>query len=462
MPFPTIGQTIAAAVPRQDARAELRGWALLALSSLAIAGVFALLLAVSRIPGIETVLSVMLGFFPKGLVIHVVFAFVVWFLTVFALLTSVVAHQLADNGRPALGWAGPAGQAMTMVAFPLLFLPSFLPDTHGFLNNYVPVIDHPMYMTGIVFLYGGVLLPVIRLLANLPGRNQPLESGQMAIACGGLIYIMAMLTLAIAAVNGWNRDPDQTYFEDLFWGSGHILSFLNTLLMLAGWQYVGRLALGRDPVDPKLFRVAMLLLSLSTVPAPIVSIAMRHSAKLPIFFTDIQYGLAAPVLFVAIGLIASLVAWKSETQGRFRDHPMLLCLVLSMAVFTVGGLFGFMVDGHDTRTPAHYHGMIAGVNLALMGLFLFVIPDLIGRRRPQKRLKLQLMMFGTGQLLACIGLFWAGGYGAPRKIAGAAQGLIPIAKIGMYLNGVGALIAVIGGIIFVWTALRYVASSSRP
>jgi hypothetical protein len=49
----------------------------------------------------------------------------------------------------------------------------------------------------------------------------------------------------------------------------------------------------------------------------------------------------------------------------------------------------------------------------------------------------------------------AGGYGAPRKTAGAAQGLedlVPI--IGLWMNGVGGLIAVIGGIMFIWTIAR--------
>ncbi len=60
-------------------------------------------------------------------------------------------------------------------------------------------------------------------------------------------------------------------------------------------------------------------------------------------------------------------------------------------------------------------------------------------------------MFGSGQLIACIGLFLAGGYGTPRKTAGVSQGLEAVgAKIGMYMNGIGALIAVIGGIMFIW------------
>ena len=56
-------------------------------------------------------------------------------------------------------------------------------------------------------------------------------------------------------------------------------------------------------------------------------------------------------------------------------------------------------------------------------------------------------------MLSCIGLFWAGGYGAPRKTADAAATLVDGAVIGMYLNGVGALVAVIGGVMFIWTVI---------
>ena len=70
-------------------RRELLGWAWLAVGALAVAGVFAILLALSRIPGMENAPFWPLGFFYKGLVIHVVFSLVIWLQGVFAFLTSV-------------------------------------------------------------------------------------------------------------------------------------------------------------------------------------------------------------------------------------------------------------------------------------------------------------------------------------------------------------------------------------
>ena len=56
--------------------------------------------------------------------------------------------------------------------------------------------------------------------------------------------------------------------------------------------------------------------------------------------------------------------------------------------------------------------------------------------------------------MASIGLYLAGGYGAPRKTPGAAGALVDGAVAGLYLHGFGALFAVMGGVLFVITMLR--------
>ncbi|MBM3566674.1 MAG: hypothetical protein FJX42_11255, partial [Alphaproteobacteria bacterium] len=61
----------------------LRAWMGLAALALALAGVMAVLLALSRIPGSQTLFPWPVAFFERGLVAHVVFSFVVWFLAAF-------------------------------------------------------------------------------------------------------------------------------------------------------------------------------------------------------------------------------------------------------------------------------------------------------------------------------------------------------------------------------------------
>ena len=82
-------ETPASRAPRLRAYRSQRehlGWAWLAVGALAVAGVFALLLALSRIPGMERTPFWPIDFFYKGLVIHVVFSLVIWLLAIFAFL----------------------------------------------------------------------------------------------------------------------------------------------------------------------------------------------------------------------------------------------------------------------------------------------------------------------------------------------------------------------------------------
>src|ERR1700722_16887296 len=144
---------------------ELIGWAWLAVGALAVAGVFALLLALSRIPGMETTPFWPIDFFYKGLVIHVVFSLVIWLQGVFAFLVSVATLKVAvDDVRAAP--LGRVGQGAVLLAFPCLFAPAFLEATQPALTNYIPIIRHLVYDIGLLALAFGVLAPVIRLLLN--------------------------------------------------------------------------------------------------------------------------------------------------------------------------------------------------------------------------------------------------------------------------------------------------------
>ena len=73
--------------------------------------------------------------------------------------------------------------------------------------------------------------------------------------------------------------------------------------------------------------------------------------------------------------------------------------------------------------------------------------------------------YGIGQLMHISGLVWSGGYGVQRKVAGAEQVLRSTGEIaGMGLMGLGGLIAIIGGLMFVLVmlrAMRRVASDDK-
>ncbi|MBC8339154.1 MAG: cbb3-type cytochrome c oxidase subunit I [Rhodospirillales bacterium] len=444
----------AQAVDSHPAHQELRAWGLLAMASLGIAGIFALLLALSRLPGADEMFPWPVHFFEKGLVIHVVLSFVVWFLSILGAMCVLATYRLSD-GWPRWRIFGPLSVWGSFAATVLLFMPAWMDRGEASLNNYVPVIIDPVYYAGLGVLGLSLLLSVIRLFVNLIGRKGPLEPVTLSTVGAGLIYIFALACFALAwlEIQGdasfTSLTPDVN--EDLFWGGGHILQFLNVGLLLIAWYVLGGVTLGRPLTRPNLMNAAGLLLVLTSLAGPALFVALdAFSAAQTAAFTDLQYLLAPPTMLVAVAGIVTVFRQRAEDRLPWNDAAF-HCLVLSVLVFATGGVLGLFVDGTDTRTPAHYHGVIGGINLAFMGLFFGMFLALLERGLTKARAAIwSAWLYASGQVFHSLGLFWAGGYGAPRKVAGAEQGIEALgATLGLYLMGIGAVIAVIGGVMFI-------------
>ncbi|HJV51621.1 MAG TPA: cbb3-type cytochrome c oxidase subunit I, partial [Noviherbaspirillum sp.] len=171
-----------------------------------------------------------------------------------------------------------------------------------------------------------------------------------------------------------------------------------------------------------------------------------------------RFGGGLPILPLGLAVIVGLAGYRSRALTP-QQKPLHAALVSSLALFAAGGLIGFLIHGSNVKIPAHYHGCIVGVTLALMGLTYHLLPRL-GYRQPSSRMAaLQPYVYGFGQLLHIVGLVWSGGYGVQRKVAGSEQVLRSTQEIaGMGLMGLGGLIAVIGGIIFLVIVLKAMTS----
>jgi hypothetical protein len=158
-------------------------------------------------------------------------------------------------------------------------------------------------------------------------------------------------------------------------------------------------------------------------------------------------------------LLALALIWTLLRSGPVApaSKPLRAALTVSIALFCSGGLIGFLIHGTNVTITAHYHGSIVGVTVALMGLAYLLLPAL-GLGRPAVRVAtVQPYLYGGGQLLHVIGLLWSGGYGVQRKVAGGEQVLHTAQEIaGMSLMGLGGLIAVAGGVLFVVVMLQAV------
>ena len=218
------------------------------MGALGVAGAFALLLAISRVPGVEAVFPWPLGFFHKGLVIHVVFSFVVWFLAMFGALALLAADRLATGTPPsaALGLGAVAGSAL---ALPMLFIPALLDRGHPTLNNYVPVIIDPLYYAGLGLLAASIGCAAVRLLAAARPAQLRRDGVAAALLAAALACLLALVCFALALRLLGGSPYSHDYNEALMWGGGHVLQFVNTLLLIAAWgllatPFVTRLSTG--------------------------------------------------------------------------------------------------------------------------------------------------------------------------------------------------------------------------
>jgi cytochrome c oxidase subunit I len=430
---------------------ELIGWAWLAVGALAVAGVFALLLALSRIPGMEKTPFWPIDFFYKGLVIHVVFSLVIWLQGVFAFLVSVSTLKLAGDAVRAAP-LGRLGQGAVLLAFPCLFAPAFLEATQPALTNYIPIIRHPAYDLGLLALALGVLAPVIRLFINLPGRLASAPPVAVAMALGGFVYVLALVCFGIAttllAHNG-----ELASREELFWGGGHVLQFVYAALMVTNWWLLARMSLGEKAVDSRIFVGCVALIALIAIGAPVFyAIFAPFSDSQREAFRFLQFGITAPTLIFAVSLV--IRALRSAARWPWRD-PAFFALAMSLALFALGGVMGFMIDGSDTRTPAHYHAVITAVSVSSAGMLLtYGLKELGKPPAPPRATRLLIGLYGGGQFVASVAMFVAGGYGALRKTPSGAGSLDTVAAAGMAVHGIASIFTILGGAAFVIVAIR--------
>jgi len=446
------------ALPR-DARARLAlGWLALGVAALAASGILAVLLVLSRTPGLAKLFPVA-DFFLAALVAHVDLSVLVWFLAFAGVLWSLNSTpRLLPMGWSALGLAT-LGTA-TIAAAP------FAGGT-PIMANYVPVIEAPVFLAGITLFGAGVALLVGRGLFASPLVGMRLDgTGALRFGLNGAIVATAGALLAF----GWSYAvlpgtlDGKGYYELLFWGGGHVLQFTWTLLLLVAWLLLADAIGTRVPLSP---RVAALLFGIglaAVFATPVIFLAYDVTSvehhRLQTWLMRFGGGLAiAPV---AVAVVWALVRHGGTSRATdSQSKPLFAALVASIALFVVGGLIGFAIHGSNVRIPAHYHGCIVGVTIAMMGVTYWLLPRLGFAAPPPRLATWQAYLYGSGQLLHIVGLVWSGGYGVQRKVADGAVVERSLEQVaGMGLMGLGGLVAIVGGMLFV--AAVIIAVVKRP
>lgn len=437
-----------------DMQWELKGWVALPVAALAIAGLMAVLVALLRVPGVESVLPwTSQTFFVKGLIAHVTFAFVIWYLGVQGALT-VLASAGAGPMPNSSKVIGRAGLYCAVLSFFLILAPVLLDLGEPSPNNYIPVLIHPVFFAGLIMLALGLSLTIIRLLTQVAAART-CEPVTFAVAAAGVIFLIALVCLCAAWFTMPQGIPGIDAAERAFWGMGHVMQFAHTLLLLAGFFLLSRMTLGETPLSDKMFKfmAALLVAGAAIGPLLYLSFPADDPAQVTAFTGLFWYVLPLPTGIVLLGVC---FLFLKRARNLKEQTPEVIGLWVALILFGFGGLIGFFESSVDTRTPAHYHAELIGVTLVFMCLYFALFAPLLGRPVPSRKWRISsYVLLGTGQFFHSLGLFSAGLDGVARKVAGGEQGLDSAAKLSsMILMGVGGLIAVIGGVIFVVLACR--------
>lgn len=439
-------------LPR-DARARLAlGWLALGVGALAVSGLLAVALVLSRTPGLAQLFPVA-DFFHVALVAHVDLSVLVWFVAFAGMLWSLNSTARALIAGWMALWLATAGATLIALA----------PFAGGapIMSNYVPVIESRVFLTGLLLFGQGAAVLVTRGMFTSPRVGVRLDgAGALRFGLNAAVVVSAIALLALlwSCIAVPESLDGNARYELLFWGMGHVLQFTWTLLLLVAWLLLADATGLRVPLSP---RVVTLLFGASLVAVfvtPLIyfawNIASVEHHRLQTWLMRFGGGLAIGPVAAAIGwaLIREPRAYKSHRNAAHR--PLRAALMMSMLLFGAGGVIGYAIHGNNVQIPAHYHGAIVGVTIALMGMTYWLLPQFGFATPPSRLATWQAYLYGGGQLLHIIGLVWSGGYGVQRKVADGALAARSLEQtLGMGLMGAGGLIAIVGGMLFVLAVL---------
>jgi len=432
---------------RTDRHLITKGWLTLSVSSLILAGILALLLVVARMPPFHHLVTDPL-FFKRCLIVHVELSLFVWFFSFFAFLFT----QLPTSKPAPLREM--TGLSLSCVGVALLVISAGLPNSKPILSNYLPVIDHPLFNAGLLLFSLGVVITLLQsklLPGEKDGENHLPEVIHPGLRSAGITLLAAVATIWASWLSTPGYLEAEAYYEVLFWGAGHVLQFANVAAMLSVWLLLTTLFTGEAPVSRKWSSRLFILLTLPTLFAPLVAIQGTTAPFYRRFFTMLMQWGIFPVSLIFLGLTVRCI-WRAKRKGSFNGGGMATGLYTSMVLTIVGFLLGAMIRGSNTLVPAHYHASIGAVTVAFMAASYVLFQPLGLKMRKgfcTRWARRQPLLFGVGQTVFALGFALAGAFGMGRKLYGAEQQIRHMGeKIGLIVMGLGGLLAIVGGILF--------------
>ena len=436
-------------------------WLKNGIVALGIAGLYSVILVLLRVPQLSPYFTDK-EIFKSALVIHVNLSVLVWLLSGAAIIWSY--NQLKTGFELALARLG-------LIAMIMIAISPVIGDKAPVMNNYIPMLENLAFIIGLCLF--GVSLLCLAIITVISGvyefrqHQQDYSVFSLAKLSSSIIYLM-VFTCFIWSFLELDRISDivpldiDFYYELLYWSGGHLLQFLYTQILMLIWFILFELYLDRlkfNTIYQSLLVINFLLGSLVFYGHYNFDIIDSQFKE---FFTRhmIYCGGIAPVIFALLLCYEAFVAHRRKVPSFI--YTTIIC---SIFLFFFGGLIGLLITGVNVVIPAHYHGEIVGISIALMGLvyvYCFLKPHnergiiqfLPKAENIEKYQAAPIYLITLGQLIHITGLALAGGYGVLRKTPG--EEIALSAKVYMGMMGIGGLIAIIGGLMFVYICGRKV------
>lgn len=474
--------------------------AVAAVVFLAIGGLFALLIALTRWQLVHLLPA---DWFYRSVTAHGFDMLVAWivFFEVAGLYFGGAVLLNARLVQPMLAWVA---FVLMVVGAALVNIIVLMGKADVMFTAYVPLKAHPLFYLGVVLFAVGALVAVGLFFATLiVARAEKRYQGTLPLVVFGLATaaILATYTLIAGALAfvpallwslGWQRSYDPAFYRNLFWGFGHPAQQVNLAAMVSVWYLLAALTVGAVPLNEKLSRLAFILyllfINLGSVHHLLVDPGLSFAYKM----VNTSYGMYLAVLGslihafsipAAVEVAMRLKGYKQGLLGWLRKAPWrepgFSALVISMFIFGwIGGVTGVtigteqlnMVVHNTLRLPGHFHAtVVGGTTLAFMGLTYYVIPLIFRRELKLKSWAVwQPYVYGLGMTLVAVGMIASGIQGVSRRHWDVtfAQSVFPAALPGtvhltLAILGIGALIAVVGGIMYLAVVLASVFSGKQ-
>lgn len=467
-------------------------WNLIAaFATLAVGGLFALLIALTRWPSVHLL---PLEFYYRFLTLHGIDALLAWIIF-FEIALVHFTSAVVLGTRSYVPWLGWLAFALMLIGGAVINVIVLLGKADVMFTSYVPLKADPVYYLGVILFAVGALLGFILFFINIilskrdGGYKRSLPLGSFGLAAASIIGVLTLLHGAAIFIPTllWSMDIipsiNPSAYRLVFWGLGHSSQQINVCAMVAVWYMTSSFVVKGRPVNEKLSRTAFVLYIL------FINLASEHHLLVdPVLSTwhkivNTSYMMHLAVLasmIHAFAIPASIeVALREQghTRGLFEwikkapwGNPAFSGTAISILLFGfLGGITGvifgteqFNIIRHNTwAITGHFHGtVVAGTTLAFMGFTYLLIPYIFKRELIWKGFaSIQPYLYGVGVAVLSIGMMSAGAFGVPRRhyditFSGAPFSFTfdPAVDMFMSMMGIGAVLAAIGGILYILIA----------